>query len=171
MRVLHAGCGGGILPEEMFPGAKEVRLDIDPGVKPDIVASLTNMGDIGEFDALYTSHCLEHLYPDEVPVALAEFLRVLTPKGIAVIVVPDLEDLTLSDRVLYETLDAGPVTTFDVIYGHRRSVASNKYMAHHSGFTKKLLTNVMKESGFGAVIVRREGDFNLWAIGVKNVEG
>jgi predicted SAM-dependent methyltransferase len=30
-------------------------------------------------DAIFSSHNIEHLYPHEVPVALAEFIRVLKP--------------------------------------------------------------------------------------------
>jgi len=35
----------------------------------------------GSVDAIYSSHNIEHLYPDEIPVALKEFLRVLKPEG------------------------------------------------------------------------------------------
>src|SRR4051794_39138949 len=45
--VLHVGCGQ-YSPEKLHPhfrgpGWQEVRLDIDPGVKPDIVCSITDM--------------------------------------------------------------------------------------------------------------------------------
>ena len=44
--VLHVGCGGADpakLPEAFFPAVawREIRLDIDPGVAPDIIASIT----------------------------------------------------------------------------------------------------------------------------------
>ena len=47
-RVLHVGCGAphpDKLPEAFFPrdAWAEVRLDIDPDVAPDIVASITDM--------------------------------------------------------------------------------------------------------------------------------
>ena len=47
-RVLHVGCGAAAphkLPEIFFPAGAwaEVRLDIDPAVAPDIVASITDM--------------------------------------------------------------------------------------------------------------------------------
>ena len=43
-QVLHVGCGA-YHPEKLhksFAGWKEIRLDIDPAVAPDIVASLTD---------------------------------------------------------------------------------------------------------------------------------
>jgi SAM-dependent methyltransferase len=79
--LLHAGCGDTPRPAWAV-GFDEVRLDIDRRCNPDIVANITSLGDIGPFDALYSSHCLEHLYPHQVPVALAEFLRVLKPGGV-----------------------------------------------------------------------------------------
>lgn len=167
-RVLHAGCGGSPLPD-YFPerDVLEVRLDIDPEMKPDIVASLTAMGDIGEFDAIFCSHCVEHLYPHDVPKALAEFVRVLKPGGYAMVIVPDLEGLEVSDRVLYTCLGGLEVTAFDLFYGHRRLIEGHPFMAHHSGFTAKLLDGAMRDAGFSPVNAKRVGDFNLIAVGVK----
>jgi SAM-dependent methyltransferase len=166
-RVLHAGCGGSPLPE-YFPerDAIEVRLDIDPAMKPDIVASLVDMGEIGDFDAVFCSHCVEHLYPHEVPRALAEFARVLKPGGFAMVIVPDLGGLTVSDRVLYKSLAGMDVTAFDLFYGHRRLIEDHPHMAHHSGFTAGLLEGAMRDAGLTPQ-VRRAGDYNLIGVGVK----
>jgi SAM-dependent methyltransferase len=116
-RVLHVGCGGVILPH-WFEGMQEVRLDIDPDMKPDIVASMTDMGEIGEYEALFCSHALEHLYPHEVQKALAEFKRVLKPEAHAIIFVPDLEDVRPTEEILLVS-PAGPITGLDMIFGHR----------------------------------------------------
>src|SRR5262252_6440154 len=121
-QILHAGCGGEPMPP-WLDGA-EVRLEIDAAVKPDIVASMTDMGAIGSYDAIYCSHALEHLYPHEIPLALGEFLRVLKPGGAAIIIVPDLEDAEPTDEVLYVS-PGGPIAGFDLFYGHRASVAAN----------------------------------------------
>lgn len=163
-RVLHAGCGGAQLPPYFGEDVEEVRLDLNPDTHPDIVASILDLGDIGPFDAIYTAHTLEHLYPHEVPIALREFRRVLTDDGYALIFVPDLEGLTLSNDVLYES-PAGPITAFDMIYGFRRYVAANPgTMAHHTGFTSKLLEEALWEAGFSKVTMSRVKAFNVMAV-------
>ncbi len=155
------------LPADLFPDAVEVRLDIDVRVKPDVVAPITAVGDIGEFDAVYCAHTLEHLYPHQVPIALNEFRRVLKPGGRAIVVVPDVEGLLLSDEVLYTT-DAGlEVTAFDLFYGHRRLIEQNPFMAHHCAFTAGLLAAVMQFAGFGTVRATRDSFRNLIGVGIK----
>jgi predicted SAM-dependent methyltransferase len=162
-RVLHAGSGGAELPP-LFGDCEEVRLDLDPSKNPDIVASILDLGDIGPFDAIYTSHTLEHIYPHEVPIALREFRRVLTDDGYALIFVPDLEGLTLSTEVLYWS-PAGPVTSFDMIYGMRKFLATNPdTMAHRTGFTSKMLEEALVEAGFSKVTMSRVKQFNLMAV-------
>ena len=51
---------------------KEVRADINKDVNPDIIASMTDMSSIDDnsYDAIYSSHNIEHLYAHEVPLAL-----------------------------------------------------------------------------------------------------
>ena len=87
MQVLHVGCGSEPLPAWLGE-VTETRLDIEPACNPDIVATMTDLGAIGPFDMVYSSHCLEHLMPYEVPVALSEFRRVLAPGGVVMINVP-----------------------------------------------------------------------------------
>ena len=162
--VLHVGCGGTPLPSWL--DGEAVRLDIDPDVGPDIVASMTDMGDIGPFDAVYSSHSLEHLYPHEVPWALAEFLRVLKPGGAAIIFVPDLEDVKPTDDILYVS-PGGSIAGFDLIYGHRASLQANPWMAHHTGFISGTLAKAMSEAGFQSVKVERLSCWNLFGVGLK----
>jgi hypothetical protein len=70
--VLIAGCGdeGRQWTDQ---GWSVVRLDIDPRTEPDIVASMTDLGDIGPYDAVACNNALEHLYPHEVNNALRSF--------------------------------------------------------------------------------------------------
>lgn len=42
-------------------------------------------------EAIYTSHTLEHIFPDRLPFVLKECLRVLKPEGLIRIVVPDAD--------------------------------------------------------------------------------
>ena len=161
--VLHVGCGRQPLPE-WLDGHDEVRLDIDPGVEPDIIASMTDLGDIGPFDVLYTSHTLEHLYPDEVPIALAEFRRVLKPGGFATIIVPNLDGILPTEDVVYEA-PSGPVCGLDMYYGAGSRIGNNRYMAHHCGFVPSTLKAVVDQAGFARNEVTTS-NFNLLAVAV-----
>jgi predicted SAM-dependent methyltransferase len=163
--VLHAGCGSVVLPEVRFPAAawREIRLDIDAGHRPHVVGSLTDMSGIasGSVDAVYSSHNLEHLHAYEVPIAMREFLRVLRPGGVAVIVVPDLQmagELLAADRgeaTLWYS-EGEPLTAMDMIYGHAKPIAAgNLYQMHKTGFTASSLGRALKQAGFGAGQVAR----------------
>jgi len=177
-RVLNAGSGSysarklhRVFVPEIW---KEIRIDIDPQSKPDIVASITDMRSLcppQSFDAVWASHILEHLYAHEVPSALSEFKRVLKPDGFALITSPDLEavaSLILDhglDHVAY-TSPAGPITPLDMIYGHSASVGCGQlYMAHKTGFTCASLGQRFVDAGFPITIVKREG-LDLWALGL-----
>lgn len=165
LKLLHVGAGATPLPD-FFGTVEETRLDIDPQVNPDVVASMLDMGDIGPFDAVYASHCLEHLYPHEVPKALSEFLRVLRPGGVAIIFVPNLEGVAPTDDVVYESA-AGPISGLDMIYGPRRYTEVNPYMAHHTGFVPQTLTQEIEQAGFSRVEVKAQPVYQLFAAAVK----
>jgi ubiquinone/menaquinone biosynthesis C-methylase UbiE len=145
---------------------EETRLDIDPACAPHVVAPMTDMGEIGPFDALYTSHCLEHLYPHQVRLALAEFLRVLKPGGHALIIVPDLEGVEPTEAVLYDS-PAGPICGLDMYYGKASFIAESPYMAHHCGFVRETLEGAIQAAGFARSEVRRLASHNLIAVAVK----
>jgi predicted SAM-dependent methyltransferase len=151
---------------------EEVRLDIDPAVDPTVLGSITEMKDFPEqaFDAIWSSHTLEHLFAHEVPLALRECKRVLKSDGFAIFMCPDLESVAEhlakygTDHVAYESA-AGPVTALDMLYGHQASVARGRYsMAHKTGFTAERLGNLLLEAGFPTVRVRRDGHFEICAL-------
>ena len=153
-RILHAGAGSGTM-RDLFKSYQEVRLDIDPGVKPDIVASITDMGEIGEYEAVYCAHCLEHLYPHELPLALKEFRRVLKPGNLAFIIVPDLEGIQPTEDLVYISEDGDRITGLDMIFGCRKYLAKSPHMAHHNGFVKATLEKAILEAGFVHAGVKR----------------
>lgn len=164
-RVLHVGCGTAPLPE--FLGAAiETRLDANPDVHPDIVASMTDMGNIGPFDRLYSSHCLEHLAPHDVQKALGEFRRVLRPGGMVMIFVPDLEDVRPTFDVVYEA-PCGPVTGHDMYYGHGGMSRDNHFMRHLSGFVKETLRSAMEQARFRHIDIRRIPVHQLLGAAIK----
>lgn len=174
--VLHVGCGMADprkLPGEFFPLAewREIRLDIDPDVAPDILASITDMAPVvgGSMDAVWSSHNLEHLHAHEIPSALAEFRRVLRPGGFALVTVPDLQRvaaLVAEDRLVQPAYvsPAGPVAPLDMLYGHGVAVAQgNRFMAHRTGFTARTLEAALLAAGYPVVRVIRDDAFALWA--------
>ena len=95
-KILHVGCGyreGGVLPPSFISSEwEEIRLDIDPDCKPDIVNSITDMCDVADcsVDVVYSCHNLEHLEYNQVYEALEEFHRVLKPGGMVIVIVPDM---------------------------------------------------------------------------------
>ncbi len=157
---------------------QEIRLDIDPLVSPDVTGTMTDMSAVatGSVDAIFSSHNIEHLYPHEVPVALAEFHRVLSDDGFAVITCPDLQSvcaLVAEDKLLDAayTSPAGPIAPLDILYGLRGSMArGNLYMAHRCGFTRKVLDGTLQSCGFKAIATYARGHapyFDLWALASK----
>lgn len=162
--VLHVGCGGERITDGPLSRYAETRLDIDPNMAPDIVASMTDMGDIGPFDMVYSSHSLEHLTAADVDLALAEFLRVLKPGGGVLIFVPDVEGVEPTDDVLYEA-PCGPITGRNLIFG--LEIPSQPYMRHLTGFVRDTLEQALTKAGFSDVFVKRIDCHNLIAAARK----
>ena len=177
---LHVGCG----PKRKDRTTKalatwnELRFDIDETVEPDLVGTMTDMSSVSSesVDGVFSSHNIEHLYPHEVPVAFAEFLRVLKPGGLAVITCPDLQSvcaLVAEDKLLEPayTSPAGSIAPLDILYGHRSAMAQgNLYMAHRCGFTQKVLRGTLQASGFKSVATMSRGYpyFDMWAVASKD---
>lgn len=179
--VLHVGCGRATLTS--LPGVfqngqwGEIRLDIDPDVNPDIIASVSDMSTLeaASAQAVYSCHNIEHLFHHEVPVALREFFRTLTPGGALVIRTPDLQaacQMVAEDR-LYDTAymsPAGPIAPIDMIYSYRNFLLDNNvFMLHKTGFTATTLRAKLLDAGFKFAFVRRTG-FELYAVALKGVE-
>lgn len=177
---LHVGCGAKRKDQTTrgFQGDQweEKRLDIDPSVSPNVVGTMTDMSAVptGSIQAIYSSHNIEHLYPHEVVVALAEFLRVLDDDGFAIITCPDLKSvcaLVAEDKLTEPAYSspAGAIAPIDILYGYRSAMANgNLFMAHRCGFTQKVLDGTLCAAGFQAVAsVARPQVFDLWAVGSK----
>lgn len=162
-RVLHVGCGGMSMPE-FLDGYTEVRCDIDRAHNPDIVADMTDLGDIGEFDAVYGCHVLEHLAPHDVKRAMSEFRRVLKRGGAVFMIVPNLQNVRPTRDVVYES-DAGPITGLDMYYGKESFVEDNPYMAHKTGFVPGTLKEAF--AGFVGVGTKDLTVFSLLGYGIK----
>ena len=178
-KFLHVGCGH--QNKSQLKGFnsndwEEIRFDIDPKVNPDILGTLTDMTLVASesIDAIFSSHNIEHVFPHEVPLVLAEFHRVLRPEGIVVITCPDLQvvcEAVARDKLLeplYES-PAGPISPIDILYGHRGYMEQgNHYMAHKCGFTYSVLGGVFLGAGFKEIFGgRRPANFDLWLVAFK----
>lgn len=123
---------------------------------------MTDLGDIGPFDAVACNNALEHLYPHEVNKALKEFHRVLKVGGHAVIQVPDLQDVSPTEDVIEEIGMSG----LHLFYGDPALLEEFPHMAHHCGFVQATLNRVLVMAGFFAT-TKRLSCHQLMGIGVK----
>lgn len=174
--LLHVGCGSKVnKPPREYGGWRETRLDYNRVVEPDVVSSIVAMPMVesGQFDAVFASHVLEHLYRHEVAMALAEFHRVLKPGGHVRLHVPDLQ--AIGGKIALDQLDyvvysggLGAVTPLDMLYGHAGSIgAGNLFMAHRTGFTAGTLTRLLDAAGFERAEADRSVPFELKVVAHK----
>jgi SAM-dependent methyltransferase len=177
---LHVGCGPArkehTTPVFAAGDWRELRFDIDESARPDIVGTMTDMSAVADesVDAVFSAHNIEHLFPHEAPVALAEFRRVLKPEGFLVITCPDLQSVAalVAEGRLVEPAyisSVGPISPLDILFGLRGALAAgNHYMAHKCGFTEHLLARELMAAGFASVAhLRRPAAFDLWAVASK----
>ena len=166
--------GGAWLPG-MFAAWREVRVDVDAKVAPDILADVTDLSAIesGSVDAVWSAHCLEHLYLHQVSQAVTETFRILADDGFWCLIVPDLQAIAeyiAKDRlheVVYES-QAGPVTAHDMIFGFGPQLARGRSsMAHKCGFTPSLLLQKLQEVPFAEIVLRRRPNQELAAVARK----
>ena len=160
--LLHVGCG----PEDKSDikgfdndDWKEIRLDIDEDVNPDIVGTLTDMKlvETATVDVVYSAYNIDHIYAHEVPIALGEFYRVLKDDGIVFVRCPDIQSVckaVLEDKLLetfYETEDGQKITPLDILLGNRQELLDgNEFMAKKCGFTYSVLNKAFSDAGFKA---------------------
>jgi SAM-dependent methyltransferase len=160
LRVLNVGGQDKAIPiPSHYDGWEHLLLDIDPRGRPDIVCDARNMTSLkpAQFDAVYCSHNLEHYYRHDAMKVLNGFRHVLKGDGFVEIRVPDLQSviqrvstsgMDLGD-ILYQSA-AGPIAVLDVIYGLSSEIerSGQDFFAHKSGFTPKLLKQMLQRAGF-----------------------
>ena len=157
---------------------EEVRMDDNTGLQhqPDVCAAMTDMSQLttGSFDAAFTSHSLERLYPHQVSPVLAEIVRVLNDTGYLLVTCADLQTtcaLIAEDKLLETAYDspAGKVAPLDILYGFRPALAAgHMQFSRHCGFTPKALVGTLAQSGFASVWTARNPEtFTIAAIATK----
>ena len=179
-KFLHVGCGpkykNNTTPAFASKDWQEVRLDIDESVKPDIISSVLDLSIIesGSFDAIFSSHNIEHVYAHEVTIMLKEFLRVLNTDGLFVVNCPNLipvARLIAEDKLTEPAYvsAAGPISPLDILYGHGAAIKQeNEFMAHKTGFTPKSLNSALLGAGFKSIgMMARDSHLDIWAVATK----
>lgn len=104
MKCLNIGCGSNF-------HASWTNLDISsvyPGVQTYDIRKGLPFADLS-FDVCYSSHLIEHLNQSDAKKLLAECQRVLTPKGIIRLVVPDLQEIAKNYLEALEQVQSGVV--------------------------------------------------------------
>ena len=171
-KFLHVGCG----PKRKDSTTnvfntnqwEEYTLDIDPSCSPDFIGTMTDLSMIENetFDAVYSSHNIEHLYIHEAIEAVKEFRRVLKKTGYVMIICPDL--ISTCEEIIkkgpYEPLyylknsqsnelsKESYVSGIDILYGWRSPIQQgNHYMAHKFAYSEKSLTSLFLDAGFKKV--------------------
>ena len=177
--LLHAACGPATKADLEWLGfhewENEVRLDIDPDCKPDIVGDLrdrstwacvTTQALLADnpVDGVFCSHALEHLHLYDVPKALTTFRTVLKPGGLMFLIVPNFlaacRHAVNGDGSKFYDSPAGEIFAYDVIHGKENWTATNPFMMHKTGFTPDLLRGVVIGAGFLPAWFEVD-DFNL----------
>ncbi len=111
----------------------------------------------GTFEALYSSHVLEHFdYRGEVTSVLMEWYRVLAPGGTLYVSVPDLETICrlYCDQVHFDVHDRFMLMRM-IMGGH-----CDRYDYHHVAFNQESLVFYLAETGFDNI--RRGAEFNIF---------
>lgn len=176
MRLLNIGSGppGAPVPP-WFEGWDIVRLDLEPSNRPDLWMNALDLEtlDAAQFDAAYASHMLEHIHLFDLKRFLAGVRHILINDGVFVVRVPDV---LLACRVAARAgrLDvfcydspAGPVTAWDMLYGHRGfQMQFGAPMAHHGGYGATSLSDTLRTNGFETVYTQAVF-FEILAIACK----
>lgn len=139
-RRLHLGCGRVCIPGFF-------HIDIMEGDHIDHVGAVDMLDMIpdGAAELIYASHVLEHFGRWEYPNVLREWCRVLQPKGLLRLAVPDFSKCA---RIYYEKgLQDGLSGLVGLICGGQR----NALDTHRMIFDEQLLSKALREAGFSEV--------------------
>lgn len=179
MRALNVGSGGEGAPMPgIYEGWEIVRLDLDPTAQPDLLMDVRDISTLApeQFDAVYSSHNLEHLYRHDLRAVIHGMWHVLNDGGFVDIIVPNVGKVLAEvvaqgldlDSFLYQT-PGGPICVRDVLWGYSKfceySQRPELYL-HRNGFSKHTLGMLLMHSGFSSVVVVG-AEWDLRVIGFK----
>src|SRR5579863_8532211 len=160
---LGSGAKGASWLPAMFAEWRQLRIDSDATVAPDILADVTDLSAIesGSADVVWSAHCLQHLYLFQVGDVVAEAYRILADDGFFCVIVPDLQ--AVAEYLIEDRLDqvvrespSGPVTAYDIIFGFGPHLERGHFgMAHKSGYTPTALAEKLGEAPFAQIMIQR----------------
>lgn len=176
--ILNVGGGSRNLPEK-YNGWKQILVDIDPNVNPDVCCDALELQkyiSIESIDAVYCSHAIEHFYKHDIPKLLAGFHYVLKNDGFVELHTPNFKhmiqelisrNLDVHD-VWYRVYNDMPITFHDTIHGWNKAMEKgNLFYAHRCSFTPVSLNNDLLKANFKDIKIFEEGG-NLMAVAYKN---
>ena len=122
-------------------------------------------------DLIVLSHLLPRLSLSQAETCLGKIGSWLAKDGLAVIICPDMEAIAAHilarglDAEAYRS-DAGPITAIDMMFGHQTSITAGRSdLAHHSAYTLKSLSTLLRSCGFTDVRgVSRPAQFDFWTV-------
>jgi predicted SAM-dependent methyltransferase len=153
MEVLEIGANVKPQAQLIWKDAKVLTLDIDPNMKPDIVADAGNMPEElhGRFDGILASHVLEHFSYWREQDILKSWIACLKEGGELHIVVPSAE------WAAREVLSENPSPA---LHGHMLAGQVNGWDVHLNIFTMRKLRSLFERVGL-SVTRARTGEYWL----------
>jgi predicted SAM-dependent methyltransferase len=149
---LHLGCGTRYLPGWINADAYSAGC-----TTPDVVLDLHRDCAAIPSESLtwiYSSHVIEHVFPDLLPGILKHLCRSLNPGGKLTIATTDLDGIY---QHRYRSPDDGPHWEC-ALFGLTRSTDS-PFDAHRDCFTVGKLSRLMLEAGFGTARPWEYGEY------------
>jgi predicted SAM-dependent methyltransferase len=134
---LHLGCG-----KKQIQGFVHVDLEDYPHIDFRIPVNKLTFAPDNSVELIYASHVLEHFGRHEIELVLQEWFRVLRKHGVLRVAVPDFEAVS---RRYQQTGELGEL--IGLICGGQR----NQYDFHKIVFDEKLLTGLLRKTGFTSV--------------------
>lgn len=97
----------------------------------------------GPFDVIYSSHCFEHIPPEDALQTLKSWRALTAPGGELFLSVPDIKTVAaaLGRKGLAPSVEKALLS---VIYGGR----TDEYDVHVAGYTWSILENLLCEAGW-----------------------
>ncbi len=156
-RHLHIGCGGKYLPGF-------VNIDANPRLRLDMWLDVRNGLPFRDnsVDSIYSTHMMEHFYPDELQRVLRECHRVLRPEGGMRIIVPSLGSaLKAYTQRRLEWFPAQFPRHFDTLGGRFQNFIFCDGQ-HRTAFDFEGIQELLGRAGFAAVEECGEGFSELY---------